>query len=172
MGQLILSKPMGDRVRGRRSLSLLTVLTSFGCASLPTDHRALQEAASTVQTMYPPVINCPATPNNQRAEDSEVLMHGGGNTIVVGTILAENAVYRNGSVLIGADGKIKDIGCDVSSDKEAVAATMLLFPTAIVSPGLIKSLRVNQAGPVGMTVSADSVLTMTEMASATKLTIV
>jgi len=64
----------------------------------------------------------------------EVLAVGERSTIIIGTVLAQDQVLLNGSVLIDADGRIAEVGCDLPQDAHT---TVLACPGAIVSPGFV-----------------------------------
>jgi cytosine/adenosine deaminase-related metal-dependent hydrolase len=87
----------------------------------------------------PDTIVCTA-PAIQTGTDSCAVRNGtGSSTILLGNVLTESAVFENGSVLIGANGRIVDVACDVSRHEEAATATRVECPGAIVSPGLINA---------------------------------
>lgn len=82
----------------------------------------------------PGTTNCPTATTSVGIDGCEILAVGDRNTIIIGTILTEDQVFTNGSVLIDADGMIVGVGCDLPRD---AFTTVLACPNAIVSPGLI-----------------------------------
>ncbi|MFK7985320.1 MAG: lamin tail domain-containing protein [Sandaracinaceae bacterium] len=78
---------------------------------------------------------------------------GDANTLITGDILLPGEVLRGGQVLIGADGRITCAACDCGDQAGAAAATTVVCPDGVVSPGLINGhehLRF-VAGPPSMT---------------------
>jgi len=68
---------------------------------------------------------------------------GTSGTVLVGDVLAPDAIYRGGQVVIDASGKIVQVGCaaDCVGDSECEAATAtatgITCPRGAISPGLI-----------------------------------
>lgn len=111
----------------RAALSLLPALL-VGCAAIDTEPDLRLDSN---------IVQCPVTAVAVTTDGCEVAVSGGPDTLIVGTILAEDTVFRNGAVLIGADGRIVDVGCDVHATERAASATVLACSGGIVSPGLI-----------------------------------
>lgn len=104
------------------------VASLSGCAVVDTEKDA---------SHYPEFIHC-ALPSDLVTTDScEVMTGGGRNTVIIGTILAQDAVFENGSVLINSEGLIVDVGCDAGLRKGANGATVVACPDGVVSPGFI-----------------------------------
>lgn len=82
----------------------------------------------------PQTTVCPGSIAPVGVDACEVLAVGEQATLIVGTILTESEVFKNGSVLIDADGRIVGVGCDLPRDSHT---TVLSCPDAIVSPGFI-----------------------------------
>ena len=57
----------------------------------------------------------------------------GSDTLLVGTVLAPDHIYRGGQVLIDSGGDILCVGCDCDNG----SARLVTCPTAVISPGLI-----------------------------------
>lgn len=127
---------MSIQFGGRISFVLFLLLAS-ACAPVPAKRAAPHGDQQIAAHAYPPVVHCPLESKNANAQDCFIAQPGDSNKILVATILAADAVYRNGSLLIAADGRIVEIGCDVTTRPEAVSATVLHCPRGIISPGFI-----------------------------------
>ncbi len=79
-----------------------------------------------LNTRIPAGLTCQAT-----AGDSARL--------VTGVILADGVTYVGGQVLVDGTGAITCAACDCSTSAGAAAATQLVCPRAVVSPGLINA---------------------------------
>lgn len=84
----------------------------------------------------PSTINCPTSATGIGNDSCEILAVGDRSTIIIGTVLGEDQILTNGSVLIDAGGKIVDVGCDLPRD---AYTTVLACPNAIISPGFINA---------------------------------
>lgn len=101
---------------------------------------ALQACVATVERPIsgePEVIRCADVAMTSKSQQCEVSATGSGGLIIVGTILASDAIYENGSMLIDGNGIIAAVGCDVSKHDLAESASVLECPGGIVSPGFI-----------------------------------
>jgi cytosine/adenosine deaminase-related metal-dependent hydrolase len=114
-------------VIGRAALFLL-VVSLCACATIDTE---------VVTTGYPQTVQCPLRPVAPGTDGCVVTTGVGSNTIIAGTVLAEDATFLNGAVLIGADGRIVDVGCEAGAHAAAVDATVFECGGSVVSPGLI-----------------------------------
>ena len=113
---------------------LLVALSSSACVPLETGQQRDNELHT---NGYPELIACPTIAVGVFDDHCAVVSKGDDNLIIDGTILTEHAVYENGSVLIGVDGEILEVGCDVRSQPSAKGATVLSCKNGIVSPGFI-----------------------------------
>lgn len=113
-----------------RGCLLAALLMLAACATTSSDNTT-NDAPDTIVCTVPAI---------QTGTDSCAVRNGtGSSTILLGNVLTESAVFENGSVLIGANGRIVAVACDVSRHKEAATATRVECPGAIVSPGLINA---------------------------------
>lgn len=112
-------------------------LIVVGCVNTVPDPDPHTEASAQSQTGDFPVVSCPVKTEYTENGNCSVVNPRGKSTLIIGTVIGENAVYENGGVLIGEDGKIRDVGCDV--DTPANDTTTLFCPSTIVSPGLINA---------------------------------
>ncbi|PKN49755.1 MAG: amidohydrolase, partial [Deltaproteobacteria bacterium HGW-Deltaproteobacteria-20] len=64
---------------------------------------------------------------------------GTGSTVYRGVVLAPDDVYEGGEVLVDAQGVIQCVGCDCSSEGSYAAATKVICPKGVISPGLINA---------------------------------
>jgi hypothetical protein len=64
---------------------------------------------------------------------------GSAALLIRGVVLAPEAVYEGGEVLVAADGRIACVGCDCSGAAGAAGATVVSCRDGVVSPGLINS---------------------------------
>lgn len=101
---------------------------------------ALQACVATVERPLagePEVIHCAAAATTSASQQCAVVATGNAGLIIVGTILASDAIYQNGSVLIDGNGIIAAVACNVSGHELAESASVLECPGGIVSPGFI-----------------------------------
>jgi cytosine/adenosine deaminase-related metal-dependent hydrolase len=108
-----------------RATTVLVVASLTACATV----EKAQVAESGLRT-----IDCSIAAPPVADGDCKVLAVGDRATMIVGTILAQDQVLLNGSLLIDADGRIAEVGCDLPQD---AYTTVLACPGAIVSPGFI-----------------------------------
>lgn len=87
----------------------------------------------TVETVTCAAVAAPA------AGASCSVISGTSGTLYVGTVLGENKVFVNGGVLVDASGTIHYVGCNYAGAAGASAATQVLCPGTVISPGLINS---------------------------------
>ena len=64
---------------------------------------------------------------------------GDDNVLITGDVLLPGEVLRGGQVLVGTDGNIVCAACDCSGEAAAAAATTVVCPDGVVSPGLINA---------------------------------
>ena len=64
---------------------------------------------------------------------------GTAGTLITGDVLTPGEVFRGGQVLVDAAGVIRCVGCDCSAADGAAAATRVVCPDGVVSPGLINA---------------------------------
>ncbi|HQK17807.1 MAG TPA: thrombospondin type 3 repeat-containing protein, partial [Polyangiaceae bacterium] len=64
---------------------------------------------------------------------------GSGSTVYRGIVLAPDDVYEGGEVLVDSKGMIQCVGCDCSGDPSYAAATKVVCPKGVISPGLINA---------------------------------
>lgn len=62
---------------------------------------------------------------------------GDGARLLIGDVLAPDALYRGGEVLVDSGGQITCVGCDCAD--QAAGATTITCPSGVISPGLINS---------------------------------
>ncbi|MGI9221556.1 MAG: amidohydrolase family protein [Woeseiaceae bacterium] len=109
----------------KRATTVLVVASLTACATVEKE----QVAEPAFRTIDCSIAAPPVTDG-----DCEVLAVGERSTIIIGTVLAQDQVLLNGSVLIDADGRIAEVGCDLPQDAHT---TVLACPGAIVSPGFV-----------------------------------
>ena len=86
------------------------------------------------------VKGCPGINVRISASETCEATAGDANRLVTGVVLTDGVTYVGGQVLIdGASGAITCASCDCSSETIAAAATKLVCPKGIVSPGLINA---------------------------------
>lgn len=113
-----------------RFVMVVVVAQLVGCASVGNEELAASS---------PGVIDCAVTVEASGPGHCEVLSVGDRNTIITATILTDDQVLNNGSILIDENGMIVDVSCDVRADDRARNATVLACPGGIVSPGFINA---------------------------------
>jgi cytosine/adenosine deaminase-related metal-dependent hydrolase len=109
----------------KKATTVLIAASLAGCAVIKNEPDS---------SAMPSTINCPSSATSVGIDGCEILAVGDRSTIIIGTILTEDQIFTNGSVLIDSDGKIVDVGCDLPRD---AFTTVLACPDAIVSPGFI-----------------------------------
>lgn len=64
---------------------------------------------------------------------------GNGALRLRGLVLAPDAIYDGGEVLVDDQGEIVCVGCDCGNEPESEGATVVTCPNGVVSPGLINA---------------------------------
>lgn len=118
-------------------LLLAALLTLAGCAATPPE----EDTSPAKPRKAPPhtthIFQC--TPLPTVAGSCQVIPGTSGALALLGQVLAPDGVYRGGGVLIGTDGKIAAVGCDVADQALTQGATQIICPTGVISPGLINA---------------------------------
>jgi cytosine/adenosine deaminase-related metal-dependent hydrolase len=109
----------------KRATTVVVAASLAACAAIKNEPDS---------SAVPGTTNCPTSETSVGVDGCEILSVGDRNTIIIGTILTEDQIFNNGSVLIDSDGKIVAVGCDLPRD---AFTTVLACPDAIVSPGFI-----------------------------------
>ncbi len=109
----------------QRATTIVVAAALAGCASIKTESET---------SARPGTTHCPTSATSVGIDGCEILAVGDRNTLIIGTVLGENRIFYNGSVLIDAAGKIVEVGCDLPRD---AYTTVLVCPDAIISPGFI-----------------------------------
>ncbi len=76
---------------------------------------------------------------NPPASGTCTVTAGSGSTVYRGVVLAPDDVYEGGEVLVDAQGVIQCVGCDCSGEASYGAATKVVCPKGVISPGLINA---------------------------------
>ncbi len=79
-------------------------------------------------------VSLAAPPNG---DTCAVATAGTAGWLLRGDVLTPDGALRNGSVLIGDDGKIACVGCDCSEDPAFADASVVDCPDGVISPGFI-----------------------------------
>ena len=95
------------------------------------------DTTDTTDTTEPEVVVCGTLP--AVAGGTCAVTAGSGALRLQGTILASEAVYEGGEVLVDEQGEIVCVGCDCGGEPEAQDATVVTCPGALVSPGIINA---------------------------------
>ena len=85
------------------------------------------------------VVECPGVTLTPAATGTCAVTVSGtsGSTLLRGTVLAPDTLYRNGGVLYDAQGIIQCVGCGCENDSAAAGAAMVDCALGVISPGLI-----------------------------------
>ena len=86
----------------------------------------------------PPIktIACKGAPTATPGADVCAVVDGDDRRLIVGDVLLPYEVFEQGAVLI-EDGLVQCVGCDCF--EEAIGATQIVCPDAVISPGLINA---------------------------------
>jgi large repetitive protein len=87
----------------------------------------------------PTVTVCPGDALPSLAMGTCAVTAGTAGTLITGDVLTPGEVFRGGQVLVDATGIIRCVGCDCSAAQGAAAATRVVCPDGVVSPGLINA---------------------------------
>jgi len=87
----------------------------------------------------PRITTCPGDSLPPLASGTCSVTAGTAGTLITGDVLTPGEVFRGGQVLVDAAGIIRCVGCDCSAAEGAAAATRVVCPDGVVSPGLINA---------------------------------
>jgi imidazolonepropionase-like amidohydrolase len=87
----------------------------------------------------PTITVCPGNALPSLAAGTCSVTAGTAGTLITGDVLTPGEVFRGGQVLVDAAGIIRCVGCDCSAAEGAAAATRVVCPDGVVSPGLINA---------------------------------
>lgn len=85
------------------------------------------------------VRTCPGPALTPPASGTCTVTAGSASLLVTATVLRPGEVLRQGQVLIDAAGLIQCVGCECATAEGAAAATAVVCPQGVISPGLINA---------------------------------
>lgn len=85
----------------------------------------------------PTVTACEGAPTADPGAETCVVEPGTSGLLIVGDVLVPGEVFEQGAVLLDDNGVVQCVGCDCAA--QAVDATKVICPDAVVSPGLINA---------------------------------
>ncbi len=85
------------------------------------------------------VLGCPGINAPVPTAGTCAVTTGDQNLLITGVILGDGVTYVGGQVLVDPAGTLTCVGCDCATQAGGAAATKLVCPKAVVSPGLINS---------------------------------
>lgn len=118
-------------------LLLAALLALAGCAATPPEEDSAAPSPRKAPAHTTHIVQC--TPLPAVEGSCQVIPGSSGALALLGQVLAPEGVYRGGGVLIGTDGKITAVGCDVADQALSQGATQIICPTGVISPGLINA---------------------------------
>ena len=87
----------------------------------------------------PRITMCPGAAAPSLASGTCAVTAGGAGTLITADVLTPGEVLRGGQVFVDGAGMIQCVGCDCTATAGAAAATRVVCPDGVLSPGLINA---------------------------------